>query len=366
MSSNTGQSPGEQSGSKDMLGISMAEARSLVADLAARRQWIYWVDLIVSVVVGYAAFVLCPASRPLSPAALGCVVIAGLALYRAVLFVHEIVHAEDELRWFSLVWHAVCGIPLLVPRFMYAFHLEHHGSRTYGTAADGEYVPFRLVPRWRVIALPFTTALLAPLVFVVRFLVLAPLSWLIPPVRTYVLTRATTMAIDTDFYRKLPPAGVPRSWLVEEFACFAYLVGMLTLLAFGAYSPYRLLEAYMIASLVLFVNWIRLLAAHRYESGNQRMTFPEQILDSIDHPSLPVLGELWAPLGQRLHAVHHLFPKLPYHQLGEARRRLAAAIPRDRGYWATEDPSLSSSIKRLLTCPRPPSARSQQATTQAV
>jgi len=351
MSVNTGQSPAEQSGSKDMLGISMAEARSLVADLAARRQWIYWVDLTVCVVVGYAAFLLCPASRPLSPAALGCVVIAGLAFYRAILFVHEIVHAEGELRWFSLVWHAVCGIPLLVPKFTYEVHLEHHGSRTYGTAADGEYVPYTLVPRWLVIAQPFT-ALLGSLVFVVRFLVLGPLSWLIRPLRPYYLTRASTLAIDADYYRKLPPAGVPRSWLVEEFACFAYLVGMLTLLAFGAYSPYRLLEAYMIGSLVLFVNWIRLLAAHRYESGNERMTFPEQVLDSIDHPSLPVLGELWAPLGTRLHAVHHFFPKLPYHQLGEARRRLAAAIPRDGGYWATEDPSLSSSIKRLLTYPR--------------
>jgi fatty acid desaturase len=364
MSTDTRQSPAEQSGSKDMLGISTAEARSLVADLAARRQWIYWVDLTVCVVVGYAAFLLCPAGRLLSPAALGCVAVAGFALYRAVLFVHEIVHAEDELRFFSLAWHAVCGIPLLVPKFTYEFHQEHHASRSYGTAADGEYVAYTAEPRWRVIALPFT-ALLGPSVFVIRFLVLAPLSWLIPPLRPYVLTRASALMIDADFHRKLPPAGVPRSWLVEEFACFAYLAAMLVLLAFGAYSPYRLLEAYTVVSLVLFVNWIRVLAAHRYESANDRMTYPEQVLDSIDHPSLPILSELWAPLGLRLHAVHHFFPKLPYHQLGEARRRLAAAIPRDRGYWTTEDPSLCSSIRRLLSHPRQPPARLQQANKEA-
>jgi fatty acid desaturase len=364
MSSNTRQSPIEHSGSKDMLGISMVEARTLVADLAARRQWIYWVDLTVCVVVGYGAFLLCPAGRLLSPAALSCVAVAGFALYRAVLFVHEIVHADDELRWFSLVWHTVCGIPLLVPKFTYEFHQEHHASRSYGTAADGEYVAYTTEPRWRVIALPFT-ALLGPVVFVVRFLILAPVSWLIPPLRQYVLTRASALMIDADFHRKLPPAGIPRSWLVEEFACFAYLMAMLTLVAGGVYSPYRLLEAYLIVSLVLFVNWVRVLAAHRYESGNERMTFPEQVLDSIDHPSLPVLGELWAPLGLRLHAVHHFFPKLPYHQLGEARRRLAAAIPRERGYWATEDPSLRSSIRRLLTQPRQPIARSRQAPKEA-
>jgi fatty acid desaturase len=364
MSSSTRLSPTEHSGSKEMLGISMAEARSLVADLGARRQWIYWVDLAVCVVVGYTAFLLCPAGRLLSPAALGCVAVAGFALYRAVLFVHEIVHADDELGWFSLVWHAVCGIPLLVPKFTYEFHQEHHASRSYGTAADGEYVAYTTEPRWRVIALPFT-ALLGPVVFVVRFLVLAPFSWLIPTLRRYVLTRTSALMIDADFHRKLPPAGIPRSWLVEEFACFAYLVGVFTLLAFGAYSPYRLLEAYLIVSLVLFVNWIRVLAAHRYESANERMTFPEQVLDSIDHPSLTAVGALWAPLGLRLHAVHHMFPKLPYHQLGEARRRLAAVIPRDHGYWATEDPSLRSSIRRLLAHPRQPIARSRQTPEEA-
>ena len=364
MSTDTRQSPPGQSGSKDLLGISMAEARSLVADLAARKQWIYWVDLTVCVGLGYAAFLLCPASRLPSPEAACWLVVAALALYRAVLFVHEIVHAGDELRWFSFVWHAVCGIPLLVPKFTYEFHQEHHASRSYGTVADGEYVAYTTEPRWRVIVLPFT-AVLGPLVFVVRFLILAPLSWIIPPLRRYVLTRASALMIDADFHRRLPPAGVPRSWLVQEFACFAYLAGMLTLLAVGAYSPNRVLEAYMIVSLVLFINWIRVLAAHRYESGNERMTFPEQVLDSIDHPSLPILGELWAPLGLRFHAVHHFFPKLPYHQLGEARRRLARAIPRDGGYWTTEDRSLTVSIRRLLAHPRQPSARSRQAPKEA-
>lgn len=340
-------------GSKDVLGISMAEARSLVADLAERREWIYWVDLTVCVLIGYGAFLLCPVHALFSPMAIGCMIIAAIALYRAVLFVHEIVHADSELRGFSVFWHLVCGIPLLVPKFTYEFHMDHHGSRTYGTAEDGEYVPYATEPQWRVIALPFT-ALLGPLAFVLRFGILAPLSWLVPSLRRYVLTRASALMIDADFVRKLPAGGVPRSWVVQEFACFAYLVAMLVLLVLGAYSPNRLLEAYVIIAMILFVNWIRVLAAHRYESENERMTFPEQVLDSIDHPTLPVLGELWAPLGLRFHAVHHLFPKLPYHQLAEARRRLAQAIPCEGGYWMTEDRSLVSSIRRLLAHPRMP------------
>ncbi|OFB37521.1 fatty acid desaturase [Mycolicibacterium sp. (ex Dasyatis americana)] len=343
-------------GSRDVLGISMAEARSLVADLAARRQWIYWVDLTVCVAIGYTAFFLCPVDRLASPTAIGCMVLAALAFYRAVLFVHEIVHAPEELRWFSVAWHVVCGIPLLVPQFTYEFHQDHHGSRTYGTAEDGEYVPYAVEPRWRVVALPFT-ALLGPLVFVLRFLVLAPLSWLVPGIRSYVLTRASALMIDADFVRKLPAGRTPRSWLVQEVACFTYLAVMLALAVGGAYSPKRLLEAYLIVAAVLFVNWVRVLAAHRYESRNERMTFPEQILDSIDHPSMPIVGELWAPLGLRFHAVHHLFPKLPYHQLGKARRRLAGAIPSDGGFWQTEDRSLTASLRRLLAQPRTDSSR---------
>jgi fatty acid desaturase len=46
------------------------------------------------------------------------------------------------------------------------------------------------------------------------------------------------------------------------------------------------------------------------------------VRDSNDFPS--VLAELWAPVGLRYHAMHHLFPQLPYHALPEARRRVLA------------------------------------------
>jgi fatty acid desaturase len=34
------------------------------------------------------------------------------------------------------------------------------------------------------------------------------------------------------------------------------------------------------------------------------------------------LAPIWAPVGLRYHALHHLLPSLPYHSLGEAHRRL--------------------------------------------
>lgn len=340
----------ERRGSKTMLGISMAEARELVADLAPRREWIYWTDLLVSLTIGYGAFFLCPSDRLMSPVGAVCVMVSGFALYRAVLFVHEIVHAEDELRWFSVFWHAVCGIPMFVPKFFYDLHNDHHASRTYATAEDGEYVPYANWPWWRLCLLPLSS-FVAPPLFVARFLIAAPLGWLCPPLRRWLLERASALVIDAEFQRRIPRGQAPRSWLLQEALCFGYTFVLTALFVAGAYPTTRLAEAYLVILVFVFVNWLRVLAAHRYESDEKPMTFPEQILDSVDHPGIPLLGELWAPLGLRLHAVHHLYPSLAYHRLPEARRRLAAAVAADSGYWTTEDPSLFATLKRLLSRP---------------
>ncbi|MCM6772530.1 fatty acid desaturase [Nocardia sp. CDC159] len=332
--------------SRAALGISISEARRLVIDLKRPIAWIYWVDLLASVTVGATAFALFPTHDPLSVGAAGCVLVAALAFYRAVLFVHELVHAAESLRCFSLAWHLLVGIPLLVPKFVYEFHQEHHASRSYGTAADGEYVDYASGPRWRVLLTPLTAAAGLP-VFVLRFLVLAPVSWLVPGLRRWTLTRASALAIDAEFARVLPPR-LPRHWIVQEAACFGYCVAVATLLLTGHIAPIRLAEAYAVITVLLFVNWLRVLASHRYASANAPMSFPEQILDSVDHTSFPLLAELWAPLGLRYHAVHHFFPWLPYHALPRARRRLAAAIPADGGYWRTAEPSLRATLRGLL------------------
>ncbi|RDI61314.1 fatty acid desaturase [Nocardia pseudobrasiliensis] len=334
-------------GSQGALGISLSDARRLVIDLKRPVAWIYWTDLLASVAVGATAFALFPVHDPVSVWAAACVLVAATAFYRAVLFVHELVHAAEGLRGFSLVWHLLVGIPLLVPKFIYEFHREHHASRTYGTAADGEYVDYATGPRWRVLLTPLTAVVGLP-VFIARFLVLAPVSWILPGVRGWVLTRGSALAIDAEFVRPLPAGRLPRHWLVQEAACFGYCVLVAVLLATGRIPWIRLAEAYAVITVVLFVNWLRVLASHRYESAGAPMSFPDQILDSVDHTSCALLAELWAPLGLRYHAVHHLFPWLPYHALPRARRRLAAAIPAGGGYWDTADPSLWATLRRLL------------------
>ncbi len=57
------------------------------------------------------------------------------------------------------------------------------------------------------------------------------------------------------------------------------------------------------------------------------LTFQQQLLDSCDYPYRPWFTELWGPVGTRYHATHHLFPSIPYHNLGKAHRALMNGLP---------------------------------------
>ena len=61
--------------------------------------------------------------------------IAGLMLYRAVIFVHELTHLKkDTFRFFHVVWNFICGYPLMLPSMLYqGVHIDHHKQKLYGT-----------------------------------------------------------------------------------------------------------------------------------------------------------------------------------------------------------------------------------------
>jgi hypothetical protein len=80
------------------------------------------------------------------------------------------------------------------------------------------------------------------------------------------------------------------------------------------------------------------MTAHHYRSNGEPMSHVDQLSDSINLEGVPVVTELFFPLGLRYHALHHLFPSLPYHNLGKAHRRLMAELPVESGYRETVYP----------------------------
>jgi len=53
-------------------------------------------------------------------------------------------------------------------------------------------------------------------------------------------------------------------------------------------------------------------------------------------------------IGFDLHALHHLFPNIPYHSMPEAHRRIAAFLPIDSIYHLAESRSYFSEIAHFV------------------
>ena len=121
-----------------------------------------------------------------------------------------------------------------------------------------------------------------------------------------------------------------------------------------------LITAYLLSVYVMLLNNLRTLGAHRYTSGGHEGSFMDQLLDSINYPRHPLLSSLWGPIGLRFHALHHLFPSLPYHNLATAHERLMAELPADSPYRQTVSDGLLVSLSQLWSQPgreRPAPAR---------
>ena len=135
----------------DELGeFSLAEARRIVGDFFRPNPWIYWTDFLVSWSVGIVAFyAVCGTPRRSRRTRRGTgrsrsalFVVSSLLFYRCSLFIHELVHIRaDEFTAFRFVWNLLCGIPFLIPSFVYYTHIDHHRRKHYGTKEDGEYIP---------------------------------------------------------------------------------------------------------------------------------------------------------------------------------------------------------------------------------
>lgn len=253
------------------------------------------------------------------------ILVGSLALYRAALFVHEIGHlSRGKLPGFEATWNLLIGWPLLFPSFLIQSHPDHHRMASFGTAGDPEYLPFAAAPRKMRVWFLASSAL-TPFILLIRAALVVPASWAWPPLRQWLRHHASRMTMN-GAYRPALKAQSLSTWhevsevMATLFAWGWIICGALQLLPW----PFLLsvLVCIMLASLL---NGWRTLHAHAYTSAGAATDFMGQLQDSTTF-KLPVwLGELVAPVGQRFHAAHHLFPYLPYHSLAEADRRIKAS-----------------------------------------
>ncbi len=327
----------------------MVEAKKIVEDLFEPNPFVYWADLLFNALLGWTAFVLAVRSPDFSSRQILCLAVSVACLYRAVIFIHELTHLKkDSFLVFRIVWNLLCGLPFMVPSFTYmGVHIDHHKQKMYGTKDDGEYLPFVLAGRARIV-LFFLTMLVVPLVFTARFL-LAPLSYFIPPLRKMLWEYLSSLSIDPEWKRPAPQERDGNWWRLQEFAAFLYAASFAFLLWKGILPWKALVLWYLVATLILLTNGLRTIGAtHCYRNpAHHVLEFSEQFLDSVTVPGNPITTGLWAPVGLRYHAVHHLFPGMPYHHLGKAHGRLMEALPENSVYRLTLRKSLWHGLARL-------------------
>jgi fatty acid desaturase len=322
-------------------------AANLTRDLNAPRSAIYWVDMLGSALLGYAALFAAMFVKP-TWLAVGVGLVAVLALYRAGSFIHELTHIKKgAVKGFRFTWNLIVGVPLLVPSFMYeGVHNQHHAKRYYGTVDDPEYLPLALMHPW-TLPVFLIAAALAPVGMLIRFGILAPLSMLSPRLRAIVVGRYSGLQINPKFVRPKPAGEFARDWAWQEAACSAWAIALLAMVATGVVPLRAFLIFLAVSAGVMFLNQVRTLVAHLWENDGEPMSVTAQYLDSVNVPPPGTLPALWAPVGLRYHALHHLLPGVPYHNLGEAHRRLCRELEVDSIYHASSYRGLSPLVARL-------------------
>lgn len=321
------------------------QARELLRNLHMPRPAIYWTDLLLSSGLGWTALVLAIRFPLFSPAMVLSTAVAVFALYRGLLFVHEVSHLKRHLLpGFEAGWNALVGFGLLVPSFFYVgVHQNHHSLGTYGTDQDPEYLPFGRSSRMTVMFA--LHSFLIPAFLLVRFLLLTPIGLAVPSFQKWLAIHASSLTMNLRYCRAVTPELLRkiRRDSTTMLALWLIVIGM----TITGTLPWRALATWLcVMSLVSFVNTLRTLAAHRYEAGGEPLDRRGQLEDSVDIPG-GFWTELWAPVGLRYHALHHYFPGVPYHNLGKAHNRLLKALASSARYRKVSSPGLWHSLRDL-------------------
>ncbi len=330
--------------------FSIAEFRAIVADLFTPNLLIYWADLLISITIAYTFAVAYLFFTPLfSAQQILCLIVAGFALHRVDNFIHEISHFRTDARMRSFVigWNLLAGIPTLMPSFFFDNHLLHHRASSFGTNRDCEYVPLGL-GRWKNVAFFMSEMFLQPIFVIIRFTLVTPVSFLHPRWRQWVLENFSSFVFVWPCHHKVPKDAPRAAWAAMDISCWlwATLVILGIPVVFGPW--YFGLQIYVLAVFGLLLHYLRSLTAHNYLSDGEEHSFHDQFFDSIDIIGGPIFTELLYPVGLRYHALHHLFPSMPYHNLGRAHRRLMAQLPADSPYHKVVYPSCWAVLKELV------------------
>ena len=323
--------------------------RDSAVDFYKLSPFTFWRDFLLSVTIAYTAAAIYLMAPLFSWVQLIAFPVAVFWLYRAGSMIHEVAHLnQNEMRTFKIVWNLVAGVPMLTPSPFYStHHRDHHTQRLFGTKQDPEYVANYFTPGSLLSLLAyFGVLLMFPLLVAVRF-ILAPFTFLHPKLRTFVLTRCSSLMMNPHYVRRVSKADRRRITAVEVLCCLRATAIPLGVII-GVSEWTRIPMLYLLGVSVLILNQMRLLADHHYQSDGGKLSYSDHLLDSCNHPGRDFLTWLFFPFAIRYHALHHLFPTIPYHSLAAANVHLMKTLRPDSLYRQLDQPGWFSVASKTV------------------
>jgi fatty acid desaturase len=262
-------------------------------------------------------------------------IVSALSLYRSIGFVHEICHHPTHpfIKKFKIIWNLLIGIFFFFPSGFYDCHMDHHNPKRFKTQNDTQYIVVKGQPFifLNYIVIPSITL---PIFFMIRCLIVSPISFLNPSLRLTVENKFSSLG-KPNYIANFNPK--QRQFLRQtEVATVAVWSGIIALLLLGIIPINYLGLYYCLSSAILFLNFNRVIHEHFYDAFSETpLSMEEHFLDSYNYSEGFFIRILFV-VGLQYHALHHLCPAIPYHNLPKAHRYLKKCLPENSLYHKAE------------------------------
>ncbi|MGI5025945.1 fatty acid desaturase [Halobacteriovorax sp. GFR8] len=287
-----------------------------------------WFDLLLNALIGWSAFFYTCFDFNIFT-----FLIAIFFIYRGTILVHEVSHIAKKIKGYRTAFNILFGWPNAYPVYLGDAHLFHHGKKTYGTKRDPEY---KYISEFSFLTLsrPLMASVALPIVQVIRFGVL-PLVYplLSREQKVWIYQNMSTLAFSMDYKRPIRNEEKEVARMVRnDLMCVLYKV-IVGALIFNEILPMRTIWIWFaIVVISSTLNMYRALFNHLYTNEKlEPMSWEEHLLDTVTIES--GLSSFFIFVnGLNYHAIHHLFPELPYTNLAAAHRELMKKLPPDHIY----------------------------------
>lgn len=317
------------------------DLKGLLAEFHDIDSRVVWGDFLLNVLLSWPLFIYTCFNPNLIT-----FVISIFFLYRGSMLIHEVVHISKKVTGYRFAYNFFFGWFTSYPAYIFDGHLFHHGKATYATKRDPEY---KYIPQYNMKTLvsPIISAFILPLFQLIRFGLLPfVLPFLPEKYQVKVYQKMSTLVFDVNYKRPIRnKTDELRMMIGNDLMCALYKVATILLVVFEI-LPLRFITYFYIGFVFCSIlNMYRALFNHLYTNESLApLSKEEHILDTTTVEG-GLLTKIIFVNGLNYHALHHLFPEIPYYHLGRAHKKLMQELPSGHLYKKSVYPSFFSLLK---------------------